>query len=562
MKTINVGITSIGSGVGQSIIDSCRLSNLPLKTHGYGVNPFAFGAFSCDIQRNLPEIYSDNYIDALLEVCKQDDIHILIPSLDDELLLLKENINKFNDISVIIPLSSHELIELCRDKAKMSDVLNDYGDFFVQRYNKHQLQELAAQNKITYPLLAKPKSGFASRGLMLIRNKSDIALVRDDQVIQEIAAPASSDPNYLAFTQALENGEVAQLGELSLQLVFNKKGDELGRFASYNKLVNGVPIEIIPADVPEAWAAVEKFLPKLREYGIYGPLNLQGRMTEAGPKFFEMNARFTGLSGLRAMTGFNEVEAIIADALILNHAAPLIGQNYKKVGLRQVTNKVVNFSHTSEMGQACKASSIFKSGSHDRNILVTGANSYVGRAVLEELLNSRQTGEIFALVRNPKRFNGISEPTLPDGVITLSVDELMNGNFNLGLVDVICHIASARPVSSAQDMGESLAFSQFLTSLAAEHQISGFVNISSQSVYGTHHKPMWHEGMPVAPETPYAQSKWASELMTNNINQLNPHCSITSLRLGRVFGPGKGKRYNELPHKYTQSALLGENLSV
>ena len=44
----NIAIMSVGSGVGQSVTDSVRLSSLPLKTFGFGNNPFAFGSYDCD----------------------------------------------------------------------------------------------------------------------------------------------------------------------------------------------------------------------------------------------------------------------------------------------------------------------------------------------------------------------------------------------------------------------------------------------------------------------------------------------------------------------------------
>lgn len=562
MQTINVGITSIGSGVGQSVIDSCRLSGLPLKTFGYGVNPFAFGAYACNEQRLLPGIYADNYLDELLRICERDHIDILIPGLDDELLLLADNIARFNSIGVLIPVSSHSLIELCRDKARMSDVLNTGDDFFVKSYNKTQLKQLAASGRINYPLIAKPTAGYASRGLLIVTDASDIERVNDDDVIQEIAIPSSADPNRDDFLRALGKGEVAQVGELSLQIVIGKNGNELGRFASYNKLHNGIPVEIIPADMPEVWEAVDSLLPVFHEYGIYGPLNIQGRMTASGPKFFEMNARFTGITGLRAMTGFNEVAAIIADAFELSSNHIELQQNHRKIGIRQVANKVVDISSYQEMTAACYATGVINEQKLKRRVLVTGANSYLGRATVDALRLNEQVDEIYAVVRAPERFNGITEPELPSDVTIVGMDALFDGSFRLGMVDVICHIASARPFNTNEESAESLRLTQFIVSLASSHQVPGFINISSQSVYGTSREPLWTENTPAAPETTYAQAKWASELMVQNIKHLNPHCSVSSLRLGRLVGPSAVMRYDELPHKYMRAALNGEALSV
>lgn len=43
MQKIIVEILSVGSGIGQSVIESLRLSNFNFHTIGLGNNPLAFG---------------------------------------------------------------------------------------------------------------------------------------------------------------------------------------------------------------------------------------------------------------------------------------------------------------------------------------------------------------------------------------------------------------------------------------------------------------------------------------------------------------------------------------
>lgn len=57
-KTFHIGISCIGSGVGQSVINSFRLSRLPIKTTGFGTNPFAYGAYDCDAYDYTLRFYS------------------------------------------------------------------------------------------------------------------------------------------------------------------------------------------------------------------------------------------------------------------------------------------------------------------------------------------------------------------------------------------------------------------------------------------------------------------------------------------------------------------------
>src|SRR5690606_33777489 len=77
-----------------------------------------------------------------------------------------------------------------------------------------------------------------------------------------------------------------------------------------------------------------KFVPILESHGVRGPVNIQGRVTPTGLYFFEMNMRFTGITGNRALLGFNEVDFLVRNFLGLE--SRLDKYAYNKVGVRQV----------------------------------------------------------------------------------------------------------------------------------------------------------------------------------------------------------------------------------
>ncbi len=526
------------------------------------MNPFAFGACDCDVQRSLPSIYSEDYIEKLLDCCTEDNLDILIPGHDDELLLLADNIHKFNTIGIYIPVPDRAVIELCRDKVLMSRILSKIAPVFVKSYSKKALMDAAKRGEVAYPLIAKPISGFASKGLLIITGVDELALVTDDHVIQELAMPGVADNNHSIFVAALEKGQIEQVSELSLQVVLGKTGQEIGRFASFNKLKNGIPIEIVPANVPEAWNAVDSFLPYLQRHGLRGPINIQGRMTSQGVRFFEMNARFTGITGLRALMGFNEVETIIADSVNLLGNGFRLSQHKRKIGIRQVCNRVVDVETTLDLASATECTGVYPWRKSGRTILVTGANSFLGRAVLSALISKHGVDRVIAVVRNPSRFDRSADACLPSGVELIDKKELLNGCFSMGNVDVICHLASARPQHSNADLADSLKYTQFLTACSMKYQIPGFINASSQSVYGTTCAPLWTEESPPAPETPYAIAKWCSELMAANISQAYNCSKVTSLRIARLIGPNTILKRDELLQKYIDSAMRGDYIEV
>jgi hypothetical protein len=92
-----IAIMSVGSGVGQSVITSCNLSNLPIYKIGFGMNPFAFGACDCDEMDYVPTIYDGNYIDVLLDKCREHYVDLIIPGSDDEALILTENLERIEE---------------------------------------------------------------------------------------------------------------------------------------------------------------------------------------------------------------------------------------------------------------------------------------------------------------------------------------------------------------------------------------------------------------------------------------------------------------------------------
>lgn len=518
--------------------------------------------FDCDVRVSLPRIDDPGYITALHQRCLDYGVSVLIPGLDAELLPLARHREQFSADGIEVLVSAEPLVALCWDKARMAPEMARQTGAFIKTWTVTEACDPAHQKAFSWPLIAKPRHGCASRGVVVIRDAASLERLGSDVIIQPIVAPQQDDVHRQAFLDGLERGQMLQLSEISAQVVIGREGRELGRMATCNNLVHGVPTEIIPVDVPALWAEIDQFLPQLLELGLRGPLNIQGRITDEGPRFFEMNARFTGITGLRALMGFNEVEAAILDALDGAAQGTTLSHNPCRIGLRQTADRVVDIGQDQGLAETVPSRLNHRSNAAGRHVLVTGANGYLGRATLSALLQTAGVGQITALVRDPGRFNAGEERPLPKGVIVRDIADLWNGTLSMGLIDVLIHLAAGRPKHGPQTIAESLQLTRDLMTLATKHQLPGIINASSQSVYGLSRPPLWSETLAPSPETAYAQAKWSSELMAMMPGQFNQVTKATSIRFAQFIGLGAAMRWDELPHLFMRRAAVGETITL
>jgi nucleoside-diphosphate-sugar epimerase len=556
-KNYVIGISCIGSGVGQSVINSCRISRLPIKTIGLGTNPFAFGAYDCDCFDYTPTIYADNYVDELLSTCKRNHVDLLIPGLDDEVLIYAQNMGKFHAAGIKAIVAGEQFVKLCRDKERMILDLSQVADVFVKSYDKKTLQEDIAMGKIKFPLIAKPRSGFASRGIEIIKNEQDMYRIGDEYVIQELAIPARQDPNHDFYLEQISKNRNPQVSEISIQLVVDPDGHLMGRMASYNKLNNGVPIEIVPFENDLVWEVIGKLMPAFLKLGLRGPLNIQGRITEHGLKLFEMNPRFTGITGLRALMGFNEVEACVKEWLGIDKGKNFLQFNYNRFGMRQTADKSVPVERNERVTKLIKQinPNVTKK---QKKILVTGASGYLGQSFINKLYETRGY-EIIIFGRDKEKTTNLFK-----GKVSNCFDkkDLDCGLLQLGNVDILIHLSFARPHCNNMQIAESLEFTHELFTRAAMNQVPAIINISSQSVYGLETPPPWNEETPVAPAIIYAQAKYATELHLKSLKKINNQLMYSSIRLGALAGGAAGFIEVCFLSKIVKQALQGEPIKI
>jgi nucleoside-diphosphate-sugar epimerase len=539
----------------------------------------AHGAFDCHKRQALPPIRSDDYVDRLLEACREHRVRVLLPAFETELLPLARNRSRFRELGVEVVVAPVPVLRLCWDKLHMSLEMARVTDVFVPSWDVVGARTALAEDRARFPLLAKPKLGSGSQGVRVVRTEADLGELEGDCVLQPFVMPHRGDPSHGALSRAAAEGRNLQAGEVSAQLVFSRKGELLGRMATYNHLKGGVPVEVVPHESDELWAAVETFLPRVREMGVLGPLNVQGRLTPEGYRFFEMNARFTGITGLRAAMGFNEVEAVLRNVLEMPSGSFRLSANPRRMGARQVGDRVVDVERDGDL-RTHVGTIPHVPGGRGRTVMVTGATGFLGRNLVRRLVEMTEAGQgeegesagelppslppvarVIALVRNTESASRVL-PSSPCLTVVESPEERTGCLPILGEVDLLYHLASGRPPGGAGAVADGLAFAAWLFRSVAELEVPAVIDVSSHAVYGSARPRPWTEVTPVAPDTPYGQAKHAEELVAGTAARLSPQSRVTCLRLARLFGWGEGMRPEEMPHLFLRRAMAGEEIVV
>ena len=559
--TIRVGITAVGSGIGQSIVHSCRLSSLPLHLVGYDTSALAYGAYDCHEHCRVPLSTVPDYPEQLLARCVEDRVELLIPGLDLDLPILAEHAPRFEEQGVRVLVGGVDFIRLSRDKRVWGRTLNEFCTHILTGFTPEEAVEAIQAGLIHFPLIAKPAGGSASAGVRIVKSTDELASISADFVVQPYAMPRGDDPSSSAIRAALEQSRLIQVAEISYQWLVSKDGEIQGRMATRNRLKDGVPIEIIPIDDAPYWEVLSPLVPYLQEKGMRGPVNFQGRMTEDGPRFFEMNGRFTGITGLRALFGFNEVDVAIRSFTDQPVAGKRLMVNTRRLGLRQVAERVVSTWEHPALKAVARQQVPEWRDEQGLRILVTGATGWLGRHLIHALLERESVDRVYGMVRSMDRALAIWPE--PDERLQLwAMGDLDLADARFADVDMVYHLAAERDMKNGAGHASSMTLTRQLVQAAAQVHLPRFVYLSSQSVYGVSRPPPWPESLSPDPANTYAMDKCAGEQLVSLLSHVSRASRSTSIRLARLYGAADGLRWSELPHKFAREAAQGAVLQI
>ena len=218
-----------------------------------------------------PAAIDPNYIDCLLDICKKENVDVLIPGISDELLPLCNRKDEFEAVGTKVSVSNKYSIEICTNKRKFYDYLTEKS-IKTPHYRKvTTLTEFdTAVRELGYPekkVCMKAVVSSGSRGVRIIdasRSRADIlfgekpnSLFTTFEDLRSILAEVDSFPEMMAM-------EYIPGREYSVDLVADN-GKVLYICGRNSDVVNAsIPMEGSLCKDEEAYALCEKIVDLLK----------------------------------------------------------------------------------------------------------------------------------------------------------------------------------------------------------------------------------------------------------------------------------------------------------
>lgn len=169
----------------QAFRNAALVLNKELKIYGADMAGTAPALAYCDYSRKVVAMKDPGYIRNLLDICREDRIDLLIPTIDTDLLVLSENQGKFEAIGTRVMISEPTMIRICRDKNLTSQFFADCGLHAPMPVNDWKAYTGG------YPAFIKPKDGSSSVNAFRADDEKELQMYAgqvQDYIVQPFVA--------------------------------------------------------------------------------------------------------------------------------------------------------------------------------------------------------------------------------------------------------------------------------------------------------------------------------------------------------------------------------------
>jgi len=256
---------------------------------GVDCDPASVGFQFADQAYVVPRVGAPDYLDRMLEICREERVDLFLPALDEELALCGAHRAAFEALGTNLLLSGPRALAVCSDKLAMYE--------FFRREAIPTPHTVAADDYREgcfghFPVIVKPRSGRGSTGVHLARSHREAAFFCE-YVENAVVQQGLEGVEYTLDVLASLESEVRILSPRT-------------RLATESGISSKGATQWRPEFLPPVQAMVKGL-------AMVGPLNVQCFVGPDGSvAFTEINARLAGTAILSQAAGVPLFQGILA----------------------------------------------------------------------------------------------------------------------------------------------------------------------------------------------------------------------------------------------------------
>jgi carbamoyl-phosphate synthase large subunit len=246
----------------------------------------------------VPMADDPSYIPTLLEVASAENVGLVVPTIDDELVLFGDTRHHFEARAMRVAVSPAPTSRACNDKYETCRILRDHGIAAAATWLPADLPALPR-----FPLFIKPRFGRGGVGAFPVQNERELEFFLGyvaDPIVQEFL----TGPEFTIDVCCDFDGRVLSIVPRE-RMVIRAGVIDRGRTVRDERLI-----------------ALAESIADLLPFA--GAVNIQCRMVGGQPVVFEINPRFSGGIPLTIQAGA-DFPRMLVDLALGRTVAPAIG---------------------------------------------------------------------------------------------------------------------------------------------------------------------------------------------------------------------------------------------
>lgn len=281
-------LTGAGGAVIPGLIKHLQ-SNYGYRVLAADMDSYAIGFFWADKGFVIPPGNSPDFLPAIRRICRQENVNVFIPLVDEELVAALEL--ESDGIPVLLP--RRPFVEICLDKFALMHKLNAAKILIPDTHLA--CDDLSGVN---FPAIVKPRTGRGSRGVGIVRSQKELTNFMTASPLKPEALIVQTYIDGTEFTVSVTVWRDGKVQAVVPKEIICKKGITRLAVTRHN-----FQIDRICRDIQEGLQAD-------------GPFNVQLRLNKdtGVPMPFEINPRFSTTVSLTIAAGVDEFGVLIEQA--------------------------------------------------------------------------------------------------------------------------------------------------------------------------------------------------------------------------------------------------------